>query len=115
MHSRIHIIVGSCAEAGYTQCCEGANCLGIHLQDCFCDANCREFNDCCGDIDDTCPEEQVPVAGEFYVYVLTISQLLTFGPYRYLLGLLSFWMTCSDGLYSFTFSMKCCLNIHAFI
>ena len=44
---------GSCARAGYSDCCEDGSCLG-DLGDCSCDEFCYNFGDCCTDISDTC-------------------------------------------------------------
>ena len=46
---------GSCREAGYTECCTDIICAGQPVADCYCDAGCRTFGDCCDDIDETCP------------------------------------------------------------
>ena len=46
---------GSCAAAGHTTCCDdGSECLGAPAN-CKCDAECRDHEDCCGDVDLTCP------------------------------------------------------------
>ena len=47
---------GSCAAGGYAECCEDGVCSG-EPADCFCDQFCRFLDDCCADIDETCPTE----------------------------------------------------------
>ena len=44
---------GSCVAAGYEECCTEDSCLG-EPQDCYCDADCFLFNDCCQDVDSIC-------------------------------------------------------------
>ena len=55
MHSYHHKL-GSCADAGYTECCVDGFCNG-QPADCYCDQFCRFLDDCCEDIDETCPIE----------------------------------------------------------
>ena len=48
-------VIGSCAAAGYTTCCDdGSECLGTPAN-CKCDAECRDHGDCCADIGSSCP------------------------------------------------------------
>ena len=48
-------VIGSCAAAGYSGCCEnGTECLGSPAN-CRCDDECRDIGDCCSDIAVTCP------------------------------------------------------------
>ena len=54
---------GSCATAGYTECCEDGVCLGSDPFDCFCDQFCSILDDCCYDIDMTCTP-----CNESYIY-----------------------------------------------
>ena len=44
---------GSCAAAGYTDCCAGGYCAGFP-PNCFCEPNCINFQDCCNDFNSTC-------------------------------------------------------------
>ena len=51
---------GSCISAGYTTCCSSDDDVGLCAGDtgsCFCDPSCRDFNDCCYDLDEICPRE----------------------------------------------------------
>ena len=53
------LIGGSCVAAGYTNtCCSGlaGSCQGSPSF-CYCDANCRLFDDCCSDVPDDCDEQ----------------------------------------------------------
>ena len=48
-------VIGSCATAGYSTCCDdGSDCLGSP-GNCKCDEECRDHGDCCSDIGATCP------------------------------------------------------------
>ena len=47
---------GSCLDAGYTECCDGGNCIGSEPFDCFCDQFCYFLDDCCSDISSTCSQ-----------------------------------------------------------
>ena len=49
--------LGSCLEAGFTECCQDASqsCTGSPTFDCYCDVNCHVFGDCCYDIEHICP------------------------------------------------------------
>ena len=52
---------GSCVAAGYTSCCDSdvvGNCAG-DTGSCFCDPSCREFSDCCSDLDEICPQKGI--------------------------------------------------------
>ena len=42
---------GRCASAGFDTCCD-SNCS---LGNCYCDADCHYYNDCCDDIQQICP------------------------------------------------------------
>lgn len=42
-----------CVSAGFTGCCSG-QCL-VEADSCFCDPTCYDFDDCCADIEQTCP------------------------------------------------------------
>ncbi len=61
--------LGSCKAAGYTECCNveetGTPCAG-YPQDCFCDPSCKQFNDCCPDLDQICRD---PALGKIFVSV----------------------------------------------
>ena len=50
--------IGSCAAAGYSECCvdeDGeTDCLGGDPFDCYCDQFCYFLDDCCYDINDIC-------------------------------------------------------------
>ena len=66
---------GSCALAGYTDCCLGGLCHGIDsvsgtLASCTCDAVCGELGTCCEDIARTCPD------GEYYIPHSQITSLI---------------------------------------
>ena len=52
-------IIGSCIEAGYNDsCCQHGYCAGYPFT-CFCDRECYNREDCCGDIEDVCPEGNI--------------------------------------------------------
>ena len=73
---------GSCAGAGYTQCCSDSVCLGQPGQDCYCDPTCHLHGDCCQDIDETCPLEEPPSTSEFGTWMsLGYTILLDDGNY----------------------------------
>jgi len=44
---------GSCVVAGYSSCCIEGPCQGQPMN-CFCDANCHQFGDCCNDVPSDC-------------------------------------------------------------
>ena len=44
---------GSCEVAGYDSCCTDGDCQGDPAN-CFCDANCHGFGDCCSDVPVDC-------------------------------------------------------------
>ena len=48
------ISAGSCREANYTECCTSGACEG-EPKNCFCDALCQTFKDCCRDALELCP------------------------------------------------------------
>ena len=63
---------GSCVEAGYTECCDSAlqgDCLAEPTY-CLCDPSCRQFNDCCDDIDEICPPGTVSL---IFYFARTVS------------------------------------------
>ena len=41
---------------GYSSCCTNGTCLGS-TSECFCDANCHLFEDCCEDLPQDCQEQ----------------------------------------------------------
>lgn len=43
-------------DVGYTECCTGFDCFGSPA-DCYCDALCYDFGDCCYDADTICSSE----------------------------------------------------------
>ena len=47
--------IGSCRAAGHTSCCSGGDCQG-QPANCYCDANCVLFKDCCSDTPTDCPQ-----------------------------------------------------------
>ena len=47
-------ITGSCTAAEHEICCEGSNCAGQPVANCYCDFDCHFFDDCCHDINDIC-------------------------------------------------------------
>ena len=73
-HNMNDFCTGLCA-VDYGSCCEGGFCAG-HPPTCYCDADCRQRNDCCSDIDQTCR------IGEHYVhmYVRTVVTSTYSGP-----------------------------------
>lgn len=50
------LLVGSCMDAGYTECCRpgSSTCVGTPGGACYCDVSCHSFGDCCDDIDEIC-------------------------------------------------------------
>ena len=64
-HTHTHTHTGSCVAAGYTECCNDSNCVGLPVEDCYCDTNCHLFGDCCADINNTCPAAVIPPSGQF--------------------------------------------------
>ena len=49
------ISTGSCRAAGHASCCSGGDCQG-QPANCYCDANCVLFKDCCSDTPTDCPQ-----------------------------------------------------------
>ena len=47
--------VSQCEAAGHTGCCNS----GCFAGNCYCDAVCHVFNDCCDNIDHTCPDSEL--------------------------------------------------------
>ena len=47
--------IGSCRAAGHTSCCLDGDCHG-QPANCYCDANCVLFKDCCSDTPTDCPQ-----------------------------------------------------------
>ena len=47
---------GRCEAAGHKSCCLLGSCLGSGQPDCYCDVTCLDFNDCCDDFEDICPQ-----------------------------------------------------------
>ena len=48
--------IGSCVDAGFTECCTEGECRAFAPNSsffCFCDRLCFDFNDCCDDISQT--------------------------------------------------------------
>ena len=50
--------VGSCLDAGYSSCCVNGSCQGSP-PNCYCDANCHLFEDCCSDVPHDCEEQGI--------------------------------------------------------
>ena len=49
----VNVYAGSCADAGFTECCTGDNCevfAPVLPVSCYCDAACHVYGDCCDDI-----------------------------------------------------------------
>jgi hypothetical protein len=49
-------LAGSCVEAGFAECCD-LEVQGLCFAPptfCLCDPSCREYGDCCEDIDEIC-------------------------------------------------------------
>ena len=60
-----------CVQAGFTECCTNGNCASaqFHPFNCFCDAVCYNFGDCCYDVANiSCSEENGS-----YNYISTVS------------------------------------------
>ena len=55
--------VGSCVDAGFTDCCIGDNCAVFAPSlpfSCYCDALCYVYDDCCDDINSIgCYEDDI--------------------------------------------------------
>ena len=47
----------TCTEAGYTSCCTSGSCYASGGR-CYCDQECRQYSNCCPDIDTTCPNRK---------------------------------------------------------
>ena len=55
--------LAQCVDAGLTGCCTGAGAGGISCGpytnstggNCYCDASCHTYDDCCDNIEYTCP------------------------------------------------------------
>ena len=48
----------TCAAAGHTSCCSSSgNGCYVSAGNCYCDAECRHYGNCCPDIDTTCPRK----------------------------------------------------------
>ena len=45
----------SCVDAGFDACCDS----GCSVGNCFCDMACHSFDDCCDDIQQTCPRSLI--------------------------------------------------------
>ena len=61
---------GSCIAAGYISCCDSevdvvGNCAG-DTGSCFCDPSCREYSDCCSDLDEICPQKGISSYNKVY-------------------------------------------------
>ena len=50
------VIIGSCVLAGHTSCCNNSTCKGSPAN-CYCDANCHLFQDCCNDVPADCSQQ----------------------------------------------------------
>ena len=48
--------IGSCVQAGHTTCCDNSTCEGSPAN-CYCDANCHLFQDCCIDVPAECSQQ----------------------------------------------------------
>ena len=46
------ILVLTCQDAGFNSCCSAVDCSAGA---CYCDETCYGFDDCCPDINETCP------------------------------------------------------------
>ena len=60
--------------AGFTsQCCNGSSCRGSPAN-CYCDMDCFLFDDCCGDVPQSCAP---PLAGQgTYLLVATENSIV---------------------------------------
>ena len=67
-HIDVSILIckGSCAAAGFSSCCTEGPCQGQPLN-CYCDANCHQFGDCCTDVPADCLFTGIYI----YIYVIT--------------------------------------------
>ena len=54
--------VSVCELAGHTSCCTGPEEL-CSVGECYCDALCHTFEDCCANIENTCSGENTSGAG----------------------------------------------------
>ena len=50
------IFSGSCAANAYSSCCVNGSCQGSP-SNCYCDANCHLFKDCCSDVARECEKQ----------------------------------------------------------
>lgn len=70
-------LVGPCQILGFTKCCNASNnnnCEYTTQQSstCFCDRQCRVFNDCCNDISITCSAGKLCTTAHAYTHVMSI-------------------------------------------
>lgn len=56
--TRITFHAGSCVANGYSSCCVNGSCQGSS-SNCYCDANCHLFKDCCRDVPSDCKEKGI--------------------------------------------------------
>lgn len=54
----IYSYIGSCVLAGHTNCCNDVTCEGSPAN-CYCDANCHLFRDCCNDVPTECSQQGI--------------------------------------------------------
>ena len=48
---------------GYSRCCVNGSCLGSPpVANCYCDANCHLFKDCCNDVPLDCKDQGMCLA-----------------------------------------------------
>ena len=73
----------TCQAAGHTSCCSASgNGCYVSGGGCWCDEVCRNYGNCCPDIDTTCPKRKWPtqssVISEYILNNETINNTITF-------------------------------------
>lgn len=73
----------TCQAAGHTSCCSASgNGCYVSGGGCWCDEVCRNYGNCCPDIDTTCPKRKWPtqssVISEYILNNETINNYLSF-------------------------------------
>ena len=75
--------IGSCRNAGFTECCTTGSCVGTPVGDvpCYCDFICVFFGDCCFDADATCHGKYtlICICIHVYKYVAGFSSVSSHG------------------------------------
>ena len=76
--------LGSCNTTGHTSCCSHGDCRG-HPSNCYCDANCAVFKDCCGDAPTDCPRPGADQSMTIMIWRLSTNWDENFAIYIYII------------------------------